>query len=52
MNIRQLKARRRELLEAAQIALKGKRFAEARRAAHRAEVLDNLLKIKRELASC
>jgi hypothetical protein len=51
MNIREIKAARRKREEQARTALKGHRDAEARRHEHRRHVLDNLLKIKRELAS-
>jgi hypothetical protein len=51
MNIRQIKAARRWREEQARTALKGRRDAEARRHAHRAEVLARLIQIKKECAA-
>jgi hypothetical protein len=51
MNIREIKRAVRERMEASRAALKGKRFAEAREAAYRAEVLAKLVPLKQRSAS-
>jgi hypothetical protein len=48
MNIREIKRRRAEREKQMRIALKGHRDAQAREHQRLADVLDNLLKLKRE----